>query len=206
MLKSRIIRRVVGIAATIALSAGLGLATASPADAGTTVWDKVATCESGGNWKINTGNGFYGGVQFSSSTWKAFGGRKYASQANKATKSEQIAIARRTLATQGPGAWPTCGRRAGLTKSNGGASKSAAVSKASTAKKKSTPKKSTAKVAPKKTHKVSAKTVKVKGGDTISKIAKRQDVKGGWKGLWKLNKKTVKNPNNIYIGQVLRIK
>jgi resuscitation-promoting factor RpfA len=83
------------------------------------VWDRVAKCESGGNWKINTGNGYYGGVQFATSTWNAHGGRTYASQAHQATKAEQIAVARRVLAGQGPGAWPTCGRRAGLTNSNG---------------------------------------------------------------------------------------
>ena len=76
-------------------------------------------CESGGNWKINTGNGYYGGLQFSSRTWSGFGGKTYASKAHKAKKSEQIAIARRVLAVQGRGAWPTCGRRAGLTKQNG---------------------------------------------------------------------------------------
>ena len=66
--------------------------------------------------------GFYGGVQFAAGTWKAYGGKTYASQAHLATKAEQIAIARRVLAGQGPGAWPTCSRRAGLTKANGKAS------------------------------------------------------------------------------------
>ena len=70
---------------------------------GPRVWDKVAQCESGGNWKINTGNGYYGGLQFLGSTWRAYGGRKYASQAHQATKSEQIAIARRVLADVGRG-------------------------------------------------------------------------------------------------------
>ena len=85
------------------------------------VWSKVAACESSGNWAINTGNGYYGGLQFSPSTWKAFGGHEYAPNAHQATQAQQIAVARRTLYAQGPGAWPTCGRRAGLTKDNGGA-------------------------------------------------------------------------------------
>lgn len=85
------------------------------------VWDRVAACESTGRWSINTGNGYYGGLQFSASTWRAFGGTEYARYAHQATKAEQIAIARRTLYAQGPGAWPTCSRRAGLTKTNGGA-------------------------------------------------------------------------------------
>ena len=85
------------------------------------VWDRVARCESSGNWSINTGNGYYGGVQFSLSTWAAFGGREYAYYPHHATKAQQIAIARRTLYVQGPGAWPTCSVKAGLTKENGGA-------------------------------------------------------------------------------------
>ena len=90
-----------------------------------TVWDRVAACESSGNWAISTGNGYFGGVQFSSSTWKGFGGQAYATYAHQASKSEQIAIARRVLATQGPGAWPSCSVKAGLTRDNGGASRTA---------------------------------------------------------------------------------
>ena len=74
-----------------------------------------------GTGRSTPGNGYYGGLQFSSSTWKAFGGTAYAATANTASKAEQIAVAQRTLAQQGPGAWPTCGQRAGLTKANGGA-------------------------------------------------------------------------------------
>ena len=196
-------RRLIGIFAAIALALGISAVSVAPAH-GATVWDKVARCESGGNWKINTGNGYYGGLQFSSQTWRGFGGGKYASRAHQATKSEQIAIARRVLATQGPGAWPTCGRKANLTKSNGGANRSATPSSNSGG--------SSTKATPKKTAKKpsstssSAKTVRVKSGDTIAKIAKRYSVKGGWKGLWNLNKKTVKNPNQIRVGQVLRVR
>jgi hypothetical protein len=73
-------------------------------------WDAVARCESGGNWSIDTGNGYYGGLQFSQSTWDAFGGGAYAPRADLATQSEQIAVAEKVLAVQGPGAWPVCGR------------------------------------------------------------------------------------------------
>lgn len=83
------------------------------------VWDRVAKCESGGNWKINTGNGYYGGLQFSYRTWLGFGGGKYAKTANRATKAQQIEIAKKVLKVQGPGAWPTCSKRAGLTRANG---------------------------------------------------------------------------------------
>ncbi len=195
-------KRLVGVIASLALALGLASLGTPPASAASTVWDKVASCESGGNWKINTGNGYYGGIQFSRRTWRGFGGGTYASQANRATKGEQIAIARRVLASQGPGAWPTCGRRAGLTKSNGKASKAATPSSNPGAK--STAKKSTTK---KKSYTSTAsKTVRVKSGDTLAKIARRYSVKGGWHGLYKLNKKTLQNPNRIRIGQVLRVR
>ncbi len=201
MLSSRITRRLTGVLATLALTLGIGL-TAAPAQAASTVWDKVASCESGGRWGINTGNGYYGGLQFSSRTWAGFGGKKYASSANKASKGEQIATARRVLAGQGPGAWPTCGRKAGLTKSNGKANKNAtpASNPGSVIKKSSKPAKST------KPSTSKAKTVKVKSGDTLVKIAKRNKVSGGWRGLWNLNKKTLENPNKIRVGQVLRVR
>ncbi|WP_323188811.1 transglycosylase family protein [Brachybacterium halotolerans] len=112
--------------------AGLGMAGASVAEASTpAVWDDVAQCESSGNWSINNGNGFYGGLQFTRSTWIAYGGGSYAATADKATKAEQIAVAQRTLQDQGPGAWPVCSARAGLTKANGGASSSATPSSSS---------------------------------------------------------------------------
>jgi hypothetical protein len=82
----------------------------APAPAPTHDWDAVALCESGGDWSINTGNGYYGGLQFSASTWLAYGGGAYAPRADLATRSEQIAVAEKVLAAQGAGAWPTCGR------------------------------------------------------------------------------------------------
>ncbi|MCX5214940.1 transglycosylase family protein [Kitasatospora sp. NBC_00240] len=94
-----------------------GLVTATSASAApASTWDKVAQCEATGNWAINTGNGFYGGLQFTSSTWAAFGGTAYAPQAHQATKAQQIAVGEKVLAAQGPGAWPVCSVKAGLTK------------------------------------------------------------------------------------------
>jgi LysM repeat protein len=72
-------------------------------------WSAIAACESGGNWSANTGNGFYGGLQFTQQTWLANGGGQYASSANLATAGQQVAVAQRVLATQGIGAWPVCG-------------------------------------------------------------------------------------------------
>ncbi|MEV7776058.1 transglycosylase family protein [Kitasatospora sp. NPDC086791] len=114
--RNRVRMAVVAGAAVAALPVA-GLVTATSASAASvSTWDAVAQCESGGNWAINTGNGFYGGLQFTSSTWAAFGGTAYASQANLATKAQQIAVAEKVLASQGPGAWPVCSVKAGLTK------------------------------------------------------------------------------------------
>lgn len=85
----------------------------APAVSSGSVWDRVAACESGGNWHINTGNGYYGGLQFSSSTWLGYGGAAYASRADLATREQQIAIAQKVLAGQGWNAWPVCSYKAG---------------------------------------------------------------------------------------------
>ena len=88
---------------------------AAPAQAASTrTWERLADCESGGRWHINTGNGYYGGLQFSASTWRAFGGRTYARNAHRATKRQQIRIAERVRRSQGWGAWPHCSRETGL--------------------------------------------------------------------------------------------
>ncbi|GAB3008966.1 transglycosylase family protein [Mycobacterium bourgelatii] len=98
------------VAFTGAVLGGGSLALAGQATAATDAeWDAVARCESGGNWSINTGNGYYGGVQFAAGTWAAHGGTQYAPSAQLATKDQQIAIAERVLASQGRGAWPVCG-------------------------------------------------------------------------------------------------
>ena len=77
-------------------------------------WDRLAQCEAGGNWGINTGNGFQGGLQFSPSTWNAHGGQQYAATANQASREEQIAVAEKVLDSQGWGAWPSCSSSLGL--------------------------------------------------------------------------------------------
>ena len=124
--------RILGVAIAGSATFLSGLVLSAPAQA-RSVWDSVAACESGGNWSINTGNGYYGGLQFSSSTWRAYGGTRYASRANLASKAAQIATAQRVLAAQGPGAWGTCGRRAGLSRSNRGATISVSRSRTRTA-------------------------------------------------------------------------
>jgi hypothetical protein len=104
-------KSVAKVAFTGAVIGSGGLALAGHAGAATDgEWDKVASCESGGNWAINTGNGYQGGLQFSPGTWSSHGGGEYAPSAHMATKEEQIAVAERVLGTQGRGAWPVCGR------------------------------------------------------------------------------------------------
>jgi resuscitation-promoting factor RpfA len=99
------------LAFTGAVIGGGGIALAGHAAAAPdSEWDRVAACESGGNWGINTGNGYHGGLQFSQGTWASHGGGEYASSANQATRDQQIAVAERVLASQGRGAWPVCGR------------------------------------------------------------------------------------------------
>ena len=87
---------------------------AAPAVADGSVWDAIAACESGGDWSINTGNGYQGGLQFNPGTWAAYGGTAYAPTADLATREQQIAIAEKTQAAQGWGAWPACTARLGI--------------------------------------------------------------------------------------------
>ncbi|MXP22657.1 transglycosylase [Gordonia sp. HNM0687] len=92
------------------LGGGAALLGTGTANAATDAeWNQVAQCESGGNWAINTGNGYHGGLQFSPSTWSGYGGGEFAPTADQATKEQQIVVAERVLAGQGKGAWPTCG-------------------------------------------------------------------------------------------------
>ncbi|MFW0795950.1 transglycosylase family protein [Gordonia sp. CPCC 205515] len=92
------------------LGGGAALIGTGSANAATdSEWNQVAQCESGGNWAINTGNGYQGGLQFSPSTWAGHGGTEFAPSANQATREQQIVVAERVLGSQGKGAWPVCG-------------------------------------------------------------------------------------------------
>ena len=110
---SKLRRRAVTATAAVGVAAVTPLLAVSPAHADSVNWDAIAACESGGNWSINTGNGYYGGLQFSQGTWQAYGGGAYAPTAGQASRSAQIAVAEKVLAGQGIGAWPVCGKRAG---------------------------------------------------------------------------------------------
>ena len=194
---SRTIARVVvaGVAVGVPFAIAAGPAQASPD------WDAIAQCESGGNWGISTGNGYYGGLQFTQGTWAANGGS--GNPAN-ASRDEQIRVAENVLKTQGIGAWPVCGKR-------GGGGHAAPVKSAA----------KPAKKAPKRTAPVAAApvvaapvTVKsnpngdytVVAGDSLSKIAQQQNIQGGWQTLFEKNKDFISNPDLILVGQVIATK
>ncbi|BBG01083.1 MULTISPECIES: transglycosylase family protein [Pseudonocardia] len=91
----------------------VGTAVAAPSVESTDTWDELAHCESTGDWNADTGNGFTGGLQFTPSTWEEFGGTRYASSADEASKSEQIAVAKKVQDQQGWKAWPACTKKLG---------------------------------------------------------------------------------------------
>ncbi|GHE49383.1 transglycosylase family protein [Streptomyces cellulosae] len=181
----------------------MGTGTAQAADVDT--WEKVAACESTDNWDINTGNGYYGGLQFSQSTWEAFGGTRYAPRADLATKDQQIAIAEKVLDGQGPGAWPTCSVRAGLTRDGADPD----IRPAADRTRRDDRRTSVEDVRPNTTPQARAGRAEmytVVRGDTLSGIAQQEDVRGGWQGLYAANRSTIgADPDLILPGQRLRL-
>ncbi|ALO12651.1 Putative secreted protein [Streptomyces venezuelae] len=178
------------------------------------VWEKVAACESSSSWHINTGNGYFGGLQFSQSTWESYGGTHYAPRADLASKDQQIAIAERVLKGQGPGAWPSCGPRAGLdrggdapdTTTQSPATKGNAPRTASVPGQRVLPEQATRRADP-----TTVPTVRemytVTPGDSLSKIAREERVQGGWKRLYESNRPVVgDDPDLIHPGQRLTLR
>ncbi|MFI6768505.1 transglycosylase family protein [Streptomyces sp. NPDC050355] len=199
-------------AAAVLLAAGaLNVAAEQPAQAvagGT--WDRLAGCESGGNWRIDTGNGFSGGLQLAHSTWRSFGGGAYGTRASQASRAQQINVAERVLARQGWGAWPACSARLGL----------------NSASRHTAPRVTTPRPAPRhraqpparqrlphpqfhekrykpRPHR-SGTTVVVNTGDTLSGIA--QEFGCRWQEFHRLNRKAIgANPDLIYPGTRLAV-
>ncbi|NYI04925.1 transglycosylase family protein [Allostreptomyces psammosilenae] len=215
------------IAIVTAVSAGAGVAlplvgAGQASAASVETWDRVAACESTNNWQINTGNGFYGGLQFTQSTWEEFGGLEYAPRADLATKEQQITIAEKVLAVQGPGAWPVCSVEAGLTA--GGPAPVFGTEESSDAAEEAAPApqpeettdsgrasreetRTEAAAAPETSAPAgSAGSYEVVSGDTLSLIAEGNGVAGGWKALYEANRDVVgSDPNLIYPGQQLTL-
>ncbi|MFJ8594467.1 transglycosylase family protein [Streptomyces sp. NPDC093598] len=185
--------RTTAVLAGAALLAPLGLlaATGNAAAADSGVWDRIAQCESGGNWHINTGNGYYGGLQFAASTWNAYGGTAYAPTADRAGRSQQIAVATKVQRAQGWGAWPTCSARAGA---SGGAPAAPVTStEQAPAKPSKAPARSTA-----HTDRGSSRgDYTVRQGDTLSGVAARHGTT--WQRLYAANKAVIGEEPDVIV-------
>ncbi|NOJ61112.1 transglycosylase family protein [Arthrobacter sp. 260] len=211
--------------AGLGLGASAGVANAAPAS----TWDALAQCESGGNWGINTGNGFSGGLQFTPSTWAAFGGQ---GAPQNASREQQIAVAENVLQGQGWGAWPACSAKLGL---SGGANPSAqpmqqapvvqapvqaqaqqiqpqvvqapvvqapvAQAPAAQAPVAQAPVAQAPVAAPA----LSGDTYTIQSGDTLSTIAEKLGVVGGWQALYEANSSTIIHADLIFTGDVLQL-
>ncbi|WP_456599315.1 transglycosylase family protein [Blastococcus sp. SYSU DS0616] len=186
-------RRTAGLAATGALLLAPFLGTGTAAAADDETWDRLAQCESSGNWSINTGNGYYGGLQFYQPTWEGFGGTAYAPRADLATREQQIAIAEKTLAVQGWGAWPACSAKLGLTEADkAGSATPPAAAPAPTAE------------APAPAPADAGQQYTVQAGDTLSGIASANGLQ--WQTLYENNRDVIgADPGLIHPGQVLRL-
>jgi hypothetical protein len=175
-------------------------------------WDRIAQCESGGNWHADTGNGYFGGLQFSASTWSSFDVDGYASQADQATREQQIDVANHVLSRQGWRAWPVCSKNAGtvgtVDHARGAHIKSAhqramAQMHKGSAKHVAAPKKaqSATRAKPAADSKAEQHYYVVRRGDTLSSIARAHDIKGGWRTLYRDNRAAIgPNPAHLHVG------
>ncbi|WP_279637914.1 transglycosylase family protein [Streptomyces albidochromogenes] len=194
-------------------------------------WESIAACESNGRWNINTGNGYYGGLQFAPSTWRAYGGHHYAPRADLATRSQQIAVATRVAQDRGLSAWPNCGRRhsagSSSSSSSSGSTGTASGSSGSGVTAAQPQRQFQPQVQPQPriqpqrqaqppaavpapsrgSHEaIASQTYVVQPGDCLSVIADRADVRGGTQALYELNRhKLDEGPDRIYPGQRLRL-
>jgi murein DD-endopeptidase MepM/ murein hydrolase activator NlpD len=159
----------------------------SAAHADSVNWDAIAKCESGNNWSINTHNGYYGGLQFAQSTWEAFGGLAYAPRADLATRVQQITVAEKTLAGQGIGAWPVCGKFGYTVSVTPNSTTPPATSATSVPVATATP--------------ITTDTYTVASGDTLETIAGRAGV--SWRSVAEIN--GLDAPYTIFPGQVLHL-
>jgi LysM repeat protein len=223
-------RRAVATAAIAGAAIAIPVAMAGTASADSVNWTAIANCESSGNWAADTGNGFYGGLQFTQSTWDAYGGDQYAASANLASEADQITVAEAVLAGQGIGAWPVCGAYAGSgttytgtntsgssstdTSSSSSSSSSSSNTSSSSSADNSTSSSSsntsssdTSSSTPSTSSSTGSKSgsYTVQSGDTLSGIAAKEGI-SDWHTLYNNNESTIgSNANLIYPGQVLNL-
>ena len=189
--RTRRARTLAGFSAVAALASAPFLASASAHAASSQTWDRLAQCESSGDWSINTGNGYYGGLQFSQSTWEGFGGTQYAARADLAGRAQQIATAEKVLDVQGWGAWPACSAELGLGAAEAAGTPDTGASPAP---------------APSASSTGAGGDYTVRSGDTLAKIAQAQGVDGGWRALYDANRDELSDPDLIYVGQALQLR
>lgn len=208
----RRVRAGIAVAASgAAVAAGLMVAPAANAASDAT-WDQLAQCESSGNWAANTGNGYYGGLQFSLSTWQAYGGSGNPADASRA---EQIRVAENVLAGQGWGAWPSCSVQIGASGSaeprqatQEPAAQQPAQQAPAEAQQPQAEVPSQAAVAAGASYELpdverSDETITIEPGDTLSSIAEREDIESQWLGLFAVNQDTISDPDLILAGEQL---
>ncbi|HEY3873132.1 MAG TPA: transglycosylase family protein [Actinocrinis sp.] len=199
--------------AGVGVAVPLGAAATASASTDSVNWSAIANCESGGDWSIDTGNGFYGGLQFTESTWLAYGGGSYAQYPNQASESDQIAVAENVLAGQGIGAWPVCGANAGsgtdysgsnTSGSSGSSSSSSSNDSSSSSQDTSSSSSSTGSTSGSSSSSSSGgNSYTVASGDTLSTIAQKLGV-SDWHSLYNENTSVIgSNPDLIFPGQVL---
>jgi resuscitation-promoting factor RpfA len=162
-------------------------------------WDRVAQCESGGNWHTDTGNGYYGGLQFSDHTWDSFDVDNYASRADLATRKQQITVANRVQKAQGWDAWPVCSQYRGEANRSqqhrGGHKHHAHQSRGRQANRYET------------VTKGGVVYYKVRRGDSLASIAHHHHVKGGWHALYHRNRHVIGNdPGHLNVGMRLQLR
>ncbi|MFI6101801.1 transglycosylase family protein [Lentzea sp. NPDC051213] len=187
---------VAGIIAGAPLGLAVGTANAAPG----LDWDALAQCEASGNWAANTGNGYYGGLQFTQQTWNAYGGQ--GNPAN-ASREQQIAVAERVLAGQGRGAWPACTAKMGAGQVRKTAPAPQQQRKVQPQQRQAAAPVQPVAVAGSKSN--PAGNYEIKAGDTLSKIAEANKVTGGYQAIVEKNKEFLTNPDLIYPGHKILI-
>lgn len=224
MQTNKTFKKILGGGMAAATLAGGALVAQAPAAFAQSDWDRLAECESGGNWSINTGNGFYGGLQFQQSSWQAAGGSGMPHQASKA---EQIRVAENLLSMQGWGAWPSCSAQLGLSGSPSGTPSSAPAEQAPAQQApvqeapaqqapvqeapvqeapaaEEIPEPTEPGAAPNTDVEVSDETYTIQDGDSLTKIADELGI-DDWQDLWGANADSIDDPNVIFVGDELKL-